>query len=147
MPANLDLASILEESFDAIDLNHDGFLTQDEIAKALEKLGLNPNRSSAFMKQFDINKDGKISRDEYLKASQTRLDQREVSCACLRRMFQEIDRNKDGKLSKDELKSFMRNGRDFVFPISVEQWVDEYGHNKDAEISYEDFLHIVEDYL
>ena len=42
---DLDLKHVLEESFDSIDLNHDGYLSQDEVSQALAKLGLNRSRA------------------------------------------------------------------------------------------------------
>ncbi|CAL8089697.1 unnamed protein product [Calicophoron daubneyi] len=147
MSTDLDLKHVLEESFDTIDLNHDGFLSQDEVSAALEKLGLNRSRAWAFIKKFDVDRDGKISKQEFVLASQYKLDQREVSCSCLRKMFQQIDKNRDGRLTKEELKAFIRTQCDFVFPSSVDAWIDEYDKSGDGKLNYEEFIDFVSDYL
>ncbi|CAH8632074.1 unnamed protein product [Schistosoma mattheei] len=138
---------ILEKEFDSIDKNSDGFLSRAEIVSCLESFGFPKSKAEEVIKLYDENKDGKISKNEFMKATNKKLSQSDVSCAALRKIFREMDRNKDGTISKEEIKNYMKNDCNFIFPIQVEQWVDKYDKNKDERLNYEEFIGFVSEYL
>ncbi|CAH8871985.1 unnamed protein product [Trichobilharzia szidati] len=131
---------ILEQEFDTIDKNHDGYLSKNEIMNCLERFGFERDKAREAIRLFDEDKDGKISKKEFMKATNKKLSQCDVSCAALRKIFREMDRDKNGTVSKKELKEYMRNDCNFVFPVQVEQWVDKYDKNRDGSLSYEEFI-------
>jgi len=82
------------EWFDKLDLNKDGYVTQDEIQQAHE--ARREQMQAAFDEKFkaaDTNSDGKLSLDE-VQAKMPRLAQR----------FSTLDADKDGFLSKEEIQ-------------------------------------------
>jgi Ca2+-binding EF-hand superfamily protein len=85
------------EWFDKIDLNKDGYLTQDEMKQARETRhgshGDMQEKMEARFKEADANADGQLSLDE-VQAKMPRLAER----------FATLDTDKNGLLSKDELK-------------------------------------------
>jgi Ca2+-binding EF-hand superfamily protein len=109
-----------KEMFAKLDLNHDGFITPDEIkaARDAKMAEMKKRRFDA----LDTNHDGIISRDEFLAAMPP---QREhgpdvdghphpwMRAAMMRhrphdmhRMFEMADANHDGKMSLDEVLAF-----------------------------------------
>jgi Ca2+-binding EF-hand superfamily protein len=85
------------EWFDKLDLNKDGYLTQDELKQARETRhgshGDMKEKMEARFKEADANADGQLSLDE-VQAKMPRLAER----------FTTLDTDKNGLLSKDELK-------------------------------------------
>ena len=84
--------------FDKIDLDKDGFVTQDELRQARDahrgdKRGDMKARMEERFKEADANNDGQISLDE-AQAKMPRLAER----------FTALDTDKNGLLSKEEMK-------------------------------------------
>ncbi|KAK4474507.1 hypothetical protein MN116_001655 [Schistosoma mekongi] len=138
---------LLEQEFNSIDKNSDGYLTKSEIIKCLERFGFEKNKAEEVIKLYDENKDNKISKEEFMRATNKKLRQCDVSCAALRKVFREMDRNKNGTISKDELKVFMKRDCNFIFPSQVEHWVNEYDKNRDGSLNYEEFIGFACNYL
>jgi Ca2+-binding EF-hand superfamily protein len=85
------------EWFDKLDLNKDGYLSQDEMKQAHDNRhqmhGDMKEKMEARFKEADANADGQLSLDE-VQAKMPRLAER----------FTTLDTDKNGLLSKDELK-------------------------------------------
>jgi len=91
------------EWFDKLDLNKDGYVTQEEMKQAREtraaKHGEMKEKMEARFKEADANSDGQISLDE-AQAKMPRVAER----------FSTLDTDKNGLLSKDELKNGAHRG-------------------------------------
>ena len=83
---------IRAQGFDAVDKNHDGYITWDE----WQQFDTTPEAREHF-DSFDTDRDGKISRDEW-KAG---LDKTGVSIG----LFKQLDTDNDGYLGANELKN------------------------------------------
>ncbi|HEU5135534.1 MAG TPA: EF-hand domain-containing protein [Steroidobacteraceae bacterium] len=85
------------EWFDKVDLNKDGYVTQDEMKQAREtrgsKHGDMKQKKEARFKEADANSDGQIS-----------LDEAQAKMPGVAERFSTLDTDKNGMLSKDELK-------------------------------------------
>jgi Ca2+-binding EF-hand superfamily protein len=106
-------AQFAQKYFDAIDTNHDGFITQDEYVaaasakfKQLDTAGTNEltaaeiasspkaqervsHVADKMIKRMDTNGDGVVSQDEYM--------------AAVKQRFAKMDKNGDGFIDADEL--------------------------------------------
>ena len=75
--------------FEAMDANHDGKVTADEMTAAQPKVGSKSGMSSADkIKAIDTNGDGVLSAEEHVAGSTM--------------MFEKMDKNRDGQLTKGE---------------------------------------------
>jgi Ca2+-binding EF-hand superfamily protein len=80
--------------FDKLDLNKDGYITQDEMRQAKEtRRGEMKARFDERFKEADANNDGQLSLDE-VQAKMPRMADR----------FNAIDKDKNGMLSREELQ-------------------------------------------
>lgn len=75
------------QRFDRLDVNHDGFLTPDELT----------GPGARMIGRADADHDGKLSRSEYLVQAGNRFDR--------------IDANRDGQITPDEMKSWAERAR------------------------------------
>ncbi|KAI1694652.1 EF hand domain-containing protein [Ditylenchus destructor] len=80
----------LSQGFDELDVNSDGYITQEEISKMPV---LPPN----VFEEFDTNHDGKLSQSEFVQVMSKDIKSLAQS------LFQSLDRNKDGYISRDEV--------------------------------------------
>lgn len=74
----------IAERFDAIDANHDGQISFEELRGAHHKA-----RGEGFLKRLDADGDGKVSKAEALAKATERFDR--------------VDANKDGFITSDEI--------------------------------------------
>jgi Ca2+-binding EF-hand superfamily protein len=82
------------EWFDKLDLNKDGYVTQEETKQAREtRRGHMREKAEEHFKAADANSDGQLSLDE-VQAKMPRMAER----------FNTLDADKNGMLSKDEIK-------------------------------------------
>jgi len=92
--------------FDKLDLNHDGYISQDEMRQARETRHANMRgHMDEKFKDADTNGDGQLSLDE-VQAKMPRLAAR----------FNELDTDKNGMLSKEELAQGHHRGPHPVTP-------------------------------
>jgi Ca2+-binding EF-hand superfamily protein len=86
------------EWFDKLDLNKDGYVTQEEMKQARDTRhqmhGDMKEKMEARFKEADVNSDGQISLEE-AQAKMPRVAER----------FTSLDTDKNGLLSKDELRN------------------------------------------
>jgi Ca2+-binding EF-hand superfamily protein len=83
------MQQMVQQRFAQMDVNHDGFVTADEMTAG----GGDPQRAATMLQRFDANHDGKISLDELMTARMS--------------MFDAADTNHDGVLSPEERQAAM----------------------------------------
>ena len=130
------------ETFKALDTNHDGILTKQELKDGLKKI--NYVMSEAEIKNLfstlDDNQSGGIDYSEFVAASLNRNlllnDQKITAC------FELFDRDKSGKISiKEFKKKFQKSGG-----VDDEAWVDMINKadtNGDGEIDFVEFRELL----
>merc|ERR1711865_734871 len=66
--AQLDSSQLgnIDKAFTAIDVNHDGELSLDELSNGLKLLGVDPCTAGQLGDALDVNHDGSISYNEFV---------------------------------------------------------------------------------
>jgi calcium-dependent protein kinase len=96
----------LRDSFEAIDRDHDGLLTLDDMVQALDVVGLNDKSEvEELFRSLDADGSGKIGYDELAAAM---LDVNEVlKTTHCREVFDKIDTDGSGTLTASEVQAFL----------------------------------------
>ena len=100
-----DFLKTLDNRFNALDTNHDGKVTKDELASEQQrevqraKAQITQQLQAKF-KQLDTNKDGQLSLQEFLAAAPA-LHASESP----EQILQRLDTNHDGKVTIDEFRA------------------------------------------
>ena len=131
--------SELKRTFQLIDENHDGTITQAELKKALQATNSSASDQQSLadienlIRLADVDGDGKLSYNELLLTCiQKRLAAKEER---LWDAFCRLDLNNDGKVSAEELKQVLaRNEKD------AKDLIKDVDVDGDGMVSYEEFL-------
>lgn len=128
----------LNELFNVMDQDGDGFLCQKELAEIIQEVEL-VMESGHLLKLLDMNKDQKVSWKEFCVAF---INLRSaISREIFEQIFKEIDSNSDLIISKEELGTFFDIESDNP---TIRKLVEDFGQ-KDF-ISKEDFMKIYDDH-
>ena len=104
LPTRSELNTKLDEGFNRVDTNHDGFLSRDEVgaagAKAVAEAQSSVDQKAAEeFKKLDTDKNGSLSLNEFKAAA------RVTTKASPDEALQRLDTNKDGRISAAEFKA------------------------------------------
>lgn len=124
----------LNEIFKAMDVDHDGSISKEELKSACKKLKISFDEEK-FLNFVDNNNDNEVNYSEFLGAF---IDfKRMLNKNQLQDIFRSIDADKNGYITKEELRTFLsvESGN----PI-VEQLFKEVDKNNDDNISLQEFL-------
>lgn len=124
----------LREVFMNIDKNGDGFLSSDEINKAIDSFDFRVSPEEIF-KQCDTDKNGFINYSEFLTATVNQ--QQAYSKGNLKNAFKRFDKNDDGNIDLQELKESLGASQSDSI---VKKMLDEADTNKDGMIDFEEFV-------
>jgi Ca2+-binding EF-hand superfamily protein len=111
----------VEKMFGRFDVNHDGFISKDEVAAAQAHFEARaaksaPERASRLFDRLDSNHDGQITQAELDAARAARNARRQVPVKASRRsgaspLFARADANKDGILTHAEFDAAVASGK------------------------------------
>lgn len=135
----------LRETFKALDVNSDGFLTVTELRDGIEKAHLRRPLLDldAVVEGVDADGSGLIDYTEFLAGT---LDkrvylQRDVCFSA----FAVFDQDGDGKITLDELKQILENGSvdQVIDGCHSEDLLQEVDQNGDGSIDFEEFMEMM----
>lgn len=147
-----DIGSHVERMFKQLDLNHDGFITRDEIAASQSqfdaKMSKNaPKRAAKMFDRLDFNHDGKITQADIDAARAARLAKSGKTPKASRHgastLFAKADANNDGVVTRAEFDAATASGKVKVRHSNMRgsaivRLFDLADANKDGRVSLEE---------
>ncbi|CAD8060260.1 unnamed protein product [Paramecium sonneborni] len=128
----------LQEEFQRLDENNDGFLSKDELLKGYLQIQtdhkLAEDEVERILQMIDINRSGQIDFSEFCMAAMNQ--EKLLSVQRVEQAFKIFDQNGDGYISKKELEAIMGDLGDDVW----NQILTDCDNNGDGQISYEEFV-------
>jgi len=143
-----DQITKLNKLFHAIDLNHEGFISLEELQKAFEKSGIDvdSNDVNNIIKQIDLDKNGRVNYSEFLIAT---LDLKKLlqNNKNLITLFQFFDVDNTGFIDFNTVKkSLERKGKEIINTEDIIVMISEVSQKKN-KIHLEDFKTVLESFL
>lgn len=151
--ARADVPKHVERMFKYLDINHDGFVSRDEIAAAQAqfdaKMAKNaPKRAARMFDKLDTNHDGQITVAEVEAARAARLAAKGKEAKPSRRagssaLFLRADANKDGIVTRAEFDAAAASGKikarhTNMRGSAIARMFDIADVNKDGRVSLEE---------
>jgi len=133
----------LLETFKAIDVDHDGQLTKEELKQGYIKImgmtnEMAEEEADRIMRTIDCNHNGSIDYSEFVNATISKnniLKKERLEAA-----FKIFDRNGDGRISPDEMRFLFNEGKTHGIPEKVwDDWIAQVDKNSDGGISLDEF--------
>jgi Ca2+-binding EF-hand superfamily protein len=149
----VDVPAHVERMFKALDLNHDGFVTKDEIASLQARFDQRmstsaPKRAARMFDRLDTDHDGKVTQAELEAERAARLAAKRKSAKADRRagtssLFERADANKDGILTRAEFDAAIASGKIRLRHANMRgsailRMFDAADANRDARVSLDE---------
>jgi len=130
----------LRDAFFAIDTDHSGTISMEELEKALIKRGVPTDKVEAIFSTVDQDRTGVISYSEFLAAS---IRQRQfLTEERLMEAFERLDTDGSGYITAENLREVMGDDYDAA---RVEAMISEADIMGDGRISFDEFLKLMRD--
>jgi calcium-dependent protein kinase len=129
--------------FEAIDKNHDGRITKEELVTEYSKIMTvdeAQNIADDLLEKIDSGKDGKIDYTEFLASCNER--QKNISLEKLEIAFNMFDTDRSGTITVDEIREALGNGNSDDDNL-WSQIVKEADKNGDGVIDLTEFIHLM----
>ena len=140
----------LKTEFLSLDVDGDGTITIEELAKILRsmkrKLAISDNDIERTLKDIDQDGDGTIDLEEYLKRQKQKtkkdiLHRALLTRSRIRKEFEKYDKDQSGYVSPDELMSVIQARVGFTVTLEqTEKIIQDKDKDSDGKIDYEEFV-------
>lgn len=150
MTSLLTEEQILEfkEVFMLFDKDNDGLISNKQLKKVMNSLGINSTESELrdMVNQIDMNNDGRVDFQDFLNLMCSKINT-DYSEEGLKEAFKLFDKDQDGFISCSELRQIMIDfgiGEDITDEECYEI-IKEANGNGDGKINYNDFVKMILD--
>jgi Ca2+-binding EF-hand superfamily protein len=134
----------LNETFNAIDLDHEGFISQEEFKKAFDKSGiqLTDEEVANIFDKIDNDKNGKLNYSEFLIAAVS--ISKTMDHERLKKVFEKFDTDNCGMIGVNNIMQFMlRSGKEIENKNEAEDILKEVCKDESVKLNYEEFYQIM----
>ena len=129
----------IKETFQAIDIDHSGLISIQELKKAFSNLGIdkmNEEQIEQIVRRVDYDQNGEINYSEFLTGT---INEVHLSEENLHQLFNHLDVFNDGFITKYSLlKTFHRSSKD-ISEAEVEEMLKEMGMDPEVQITFDNF--------
>lgn len=142
------------------DLNNDGVISKNEMAKFLKNFTTDPlddfitQKVNEIWFKYDIDRSGYLDKVEtatFLKELLTDNGQSHATALSFNKWFNEYDINGDGLISKSEMAIFVRKFFKDEQPYNVKEFIEElfdsHDSNRNGVLEKREFLRMLNDIL
>lgn len=147
-----DVPARIEKTFNQLDLNHDGFVTKDEIATLRARFDdrqakTGPKRLARMFDRMDTNRDGRVTAAEVeaVRAAKAAAKGKTVKAGRPPALFARADANKDGIVTRAEFDAAAASGkvklrRAAMRGSAIVRLFDKGDANRDGRLSLQEAL-------
>ena len=132
------------EAFERFDKDYDGFISIDDFAEIMKKVGKNINQGEMqdLVGEINPNENGMIDLKEYLSIMQRR--KRDKDCdEDLLTIFKIIDKDENDLIGHDELLNFMNSLGHKVSEEETEEMIKEFDGDGDGYCTFKEFVKMI----
>lgn len=135
----------LKHAFAQFDKNDDGFISKQELAEAMSKLGhiISNEELDEIIKAVDKDGNGLVDFKEFINLMDNNCLVQNVDEEMLH-LFNMIDRNNDGFITEKEIKTMMKGLGEKVRKKDIRKMIKEADENRDGKISFNEFKTMVQ---
>uniref|UniRef100_A0A0K0F2F4 Calmodulin-like protein 3 (inferred by orthology to a human protein) n=3 Tax=Strongyloides TaxID=6247 RepID=A0A0K0F2F4_STRVS len=131
-------------TFSFFDTNNDGFITSDELEKAMNKCGVYPSKLELkmIMRKGDKDKNGVITFDEFVVLMKNQEQKMKYTEKQLKEQFRMFDKDNDGFIEREEMIDIVQElSLGAYYPRHViNQLFREADVDGDGKISFSEFV-------
>uniref|UniRef100_A0AC35U642 Calmodulin n=1 Tax=Rhabditophanes sp. KR3021 TaxID=114890 RepID=A0AC35U642_9BILA len=133
-----------KNSFSFFDANNDGFITADELQKAMNKCGVFPSKLELrmIMNEGDKDRNGVITFDEFIELMRNQENKMKYTEKQLKEQFRMFDKDNDGFIEREEMTKIVKElSLGAFYPKHViNQLFKEADVDGDGKISFNEFV-------
>ncbi|CAF0764636.1 unnamed protein product [Rotaria sordida] len=135
----------LRDAFDLFDRDKSGTISLSELEQVLIALNFKPTDSLVrkVMKEMDIDGNGSVEFDEFVKVMKN-VYERKFTDDEMRRVFKCFDIDGSGYVTADELHEILKRLNRDISKNQIREVINEVDMDHDGKISYEEFVHIIQ---
>ena len=132
------------EAFERFDKDYDGFISIDDFAEIMKKVGKNINQGEMqdLVGEINPNENGMVDLKEYVSIMQRR--KRDKDCdEDLLTIFKIIDKDENDLIGHDELLNFMNSLGHKVSEEETEEMIKEFDGDGDGYCTFKEFVKMI----
>lgn len=131
----------LDNAFNAIDLNHEGFIDLEELRKAFLKADIDVSEEevSEMLKTLDSDGNGRLNYSEFLVAALN--IKKYIKEKQLKQFFLSVDVSKDGYIDGKKVKAMLNRAGRRIQTKEIERMMSEVG-DSEKRVQFDEFVNL-----